>query len=132
MQNNPAGKTGLGLDSNLAGLLCYILTPCCLIGVILGLILFFTEKDNRFARFHALQSLLVAGVFIALGMVFTVLGRLLLAADEGIMFFGLLGVRLLIFLVFLAIWIYAGIQAYQNKWTKLPILGDLAEKWSNS
>lgn len=132
MQNNPGGKTGLGLESNLAGLLCYILTPCCLIGVILGLILFFMEKENRFVRFHALQSLLLAGVFIALGMVFGVLGRMLLVADEGLMFFGLMGVRLLIFVVFLGIWIFVGIQAYQNKWFKLPVIGDMAENWSNS
>lgn len=132
MQNNPGGgKTALGLESNLAALLCYILTPCCLIGVILGLLLFFMEKDNRFARFHALQSLLFAGVFIALGTVFGILGRVLLVADEGLMFFGLLGVRLIIFVIFLGIWVFAGIQAYQNKWFKLPIIGDMAEKWSN-
>ena len=126
------GKTGLGLDSNLAALLCYILTPCCFLGVILSLILFFTEKENRFVRFHAVQELLLFGVMIGIGIVFGIITRLLLISDMGILIWGVLGIRVIIGLIFLGVCIFAGIQAYQNKWFKFPIIGDLAEQWSNS
>jgi uncharacterized membrane protein len=133
MQNNPVGKTSfLGLDSNVAALLCYILTPCCLLGLILSLILFFTEKENRFVRFHAMQELLLVGIGFCFGVVFGILARLMIVSDAGILVLGLLGLRIIIGLIFLAIYVFAGIQAYQNKWFKLPIIGDMAEKWSNA
>jgi len=45
-------KTSLDLDENMAGLLCYIG------GWITGIIFLVLEKENKFVRFHALQSLL--------------------------------------------------------------------------
>ena len=48
MQNQ---KSAIGLDGNIASALGY---P---IGII-ALILIFMEKDNKFVRFHAIQSLL--------------------------------------------------------------------------
>jgi uncharacterized membrane protein len=133
MENNPVGKTSfMSLDSNLAAMLCYILTPCCLIGLILSLILYFTEKENRFVRFHAMQELLLVGIGFCVGVVFGVLFRVAGLADSGILALGLLGLRILIGLIFLGIYVFVGIQAYQNKWFKLPIIGDMAEKFSNA
>jgi len=45
-------KTSLDLDENMVGLLCYIG------GWITGIIFLVLEKENKFVRFHALQSLL--------------------------------------------------------------------------
>ena len=133
MQNNPVGKTSfLNLDSNVAALLCYILTPCCLLGLVLSLILYFTEKENRFVRFHAAQELLLVGIGFCVGVVFGVLFRVLAFTDEGFLALALLGLRIIIGLIFLGIYVFVGIQAYQNKWFKLPIIGDMAEKWSNA
>ncbi len=48
-------KTSSGMTQNLAGMLCY------LAGWITGLIFFLIEKENRFVRFHAMQSLITFG-----------------------------------------------------------------------
>ena len=52
MEGKDLGKTSVGLQANVAGLLCY------LVGWITGLIFFLIEKENKFVRFHALQSLI--------------------------------------------------------------------------
>ena len=48
-------KTSTGLDENIAGLLCYVL------GWISGLVFILIEKENKFVRFHAIQSIIVFG-----------------------------------------------------------------------
>jgi len=49
-------KTSTGLQENIAGLLCYVL------GWVTGIIFLFIEKENKFVRFHAVQSIVVFGV----------------------------------------------------------------------
>jgi uncharacterized membrane protein len=49
------GKTSTGMEQNLEGLLCYVL------GWLTGIIFLLLEKDNKFVRFHAIQSILVFG-----------------------------------------------------------------------
>src|SRR5659263_765145 len=44
-------KTSMGLDENIAGALCYFL------GFITGIVFLLTEKDNKFIKFHAIQSI---------------------------------------------------------------------------
>ncbi|MDY6911523.1 MAG: zinc-ribbon domain-containing protein, partial [Chloroflexota bacterium] len=51
-------KAGTGLDPKVAGLLCY------LFGWISGLIFFLIEKEDRFVRFHAMQSIALCVVLI--------------------------------------------------------------------
>ena len=57
------GKTSTGMEQNLAGLLCYVL------GWITGIIFLLLEKDNRFVRFHAIQSIVVFGAFTVLEII---------------------------------------------------------------
>ena len=52
------GQTNLGLAPNVAGLLCYV--PCC-IGFVFAIVAAIVEKQSRFVRFHAFQSLLLHG-----------------------------------------------------------------------
>src|ERR1700704_4596207 len=65
------GKSSIGLDGNLAAALGY---P---IGII-AIICLIMEKENRFVKFHALQSILlhvaIVVVGICLGIVFMVIG----------------------------------------------------------
>ena len=46
------GKSSTGLDENVAGLLCYVATW------ITGIIFFVIEKDSKFVKFHAMQSII--------------------------------------------------------------------------
>lgn len=104
-----------GLDSNIGGLLSYVL------GWITGLIFFLIEEKDEFVRFHAMQSLIVFGtitvVSIVLGILFMIpfLGPVLGA------FFWIATVVL---------WIILMVKAYQGERYKLPIAGNLAEKYS--
>src|SRR6202008_4933503 len=50
-------KSSTGLDANLAAMLCYA------IGWVTGLIFFVLEKDSRFVKYHAMQSIIVSLAF---------------------------------------------------------------------
>ena len=130
----PQSKTGTGLDANIAAAISYFW--------IIGVIFFFLEKDNRFIRLHAMQSILygvawsaIMIVLVILGMVFTFIGAAIAATAgdaAGALF------SILIWLVWLLIWlvpigllillILTAVKAYQGKWSKIPIIGNMAEK----
>ena len=127
----PGGKTSLGLDSNVGAMLCYIANFLCCLGVILSIVFLVTEKENRFVKFHALQALFLAAAQIVVGIIVSMLGLLLnFALDTaglGILsFFVILGLRLILLLIFVIVWLVAGIKAYGGQWYKLPLIGDLA------
>ena len=127
----PGGKTSLGLDSNVGAMLCYIANFLCCLGLVLAIVFLFTEKENRLVKFHAIQSLLLAGVQIGFGIVLSILG-LILGMVLGmihlgwIAFFLMWGLRLVLFAIFAGIWIMAGIKAYGGQEYKLPLIGDWA------
>lgn len=127
----PGGKTSLGLDSNVGAMLCYIANFLCCLGVILSIVFLVTEKENRFVKFHALQALFLVAAQIVVGIIVSMLGLLLnFALDTaglGILsFFVILGLRLILLLIFVIVWLVAGIKAYGGQWYKLPFIGDLA------
>ena len=128
MQNQ---KSAIGLDANIAALIGY---P---IGIV-ALVLIFIEKENKFVRFHALQSVLwsvgiVIGwiVILIVGMIFGFVGAMV-SSTLGFLVWLIFG---LIYLgLFIALFggiVFGAIKAYQGQMTKLPIVGSLAEKWSN-
>ncbi|RME53954.1 DUF4870 domain-containing protein [Candidatus Woesearchaeota archaeon] len=105
-------KTSLGIDENIEAVLAYLLA------FFTGIAFLLIEKENRFVRFHAMQSTITfAGLFV----LSFVLG-----------FIPLLGMLLSLLLTIFAIilWIICLIKAYQGERFKLPIAGDLAEKHS--
>jgi len=105
-------KTGMGLEQNVAGLLCYVL------GWVSGLVFFLLEKENKFVRFHAMQSIIVFGALTIIGFI---LGAI-----------PLLGwiIGRLVSILAAILWIVLMVKAYQNVWFKLPVAGDMAEKYS--
>ncbi len=82
---------------------------------------------NRTVRFHALQSLFLHGaiflVFVALQIVVALLA--VITHGLGILLIGFYPVLSFATLVLFLVMMY---QAFMNKRTKLPIVGDLAEK----
>src|SRR5216684_3619332 len=99
----PGGKTSLGLDSNVGAMLCYVANLICCVGVILSVVFLVTEKENRFVKFHAVQSLFTVGVAVVIGIVVTAIGtilRMALGSDIAFLsFFGILGLRAILFVV---------------------------------
>ncbi len=133
----PGGKTSfMGLDSNVGAMLCYIANFLCCLGVVLSIVFLFTEKENRFVKFHSVQVLFLAALQIAIGLVLGFLGLILNLAlntfDMGWMsWFMILGLRFILLIVFLIHWIIGGIKAYGGQWYKLPIIGEFAWKSIN-
>ena len=134
----PSGKTKvLGLDNNVAALLCYLPSCLCCINLISSILWIATEpKENRFLRFHSLQGLMLFVVVLIINIVGRVLGFGVAAtgrmAGGGL---GQLGASLAVTLVFLGIsilllivHIVGCVKAYQGQMWKLPIIGDIAEK----
>jgi uncharacterized membrane protein len=129
MQNMSGGKTALGLDTNVGALLCYL--PVCLISLIYSIIVLVTEKDNKFMRFHAFQSLIISVIYIVVVVVLQVIGTgIAVATDSAILgsLFALL--TLVVVVAFLAAMIYGCIKGYQGQKFKFPIVGNLAEGWA--
>jgi uncharacterized membrane protein len=133
----PGGKTSfMNLDSNVGAMLCYIANFLCCLGLVLAIVFLFTEKENRFVKFHAVQSLFLAALQIAVGIVIGILGLILSLALNAfdmswLAWILILGLRFILLLVFLALWIMGGIKAYGGQWYKLPIIGEFAWKTVN-
>ena len=103
-------KTALGIDENIEGLLCYLL------GFITGILFLILEKENKFVRFHAMQSTVTFVVLFVISMVLwsiPIIGWV---------------ISPLISLLSLILWILLMYKAYQGEIYKLPIAGDFAEK----
>ena len=128
---NPAGKTALGLDTNLGALICY-LNICLPFGLIYSIIVLVTDKVNKLVRFHAFQSLLLTGVAIVVMVILQVFVVATAVATQSGAMASLLGLLVwLVALGFLAAGIFAGVKGYGNQIFKLPVIGDMADKWSN-
>jgi uncharacterized membrane protein len=130
MQNMSGGKSALGLDGNVTALIGY------LIGII-AIVLIFIEKDNRFVRFHAIQSVVFhIGAFVLIFAVWIVGGIIAAVLGQISSIFSIIGI--LIYLLGMLLWlgwlggmIYGAIKAFQGQMFKYPIFGNLAEKWAN-
>jgi len=122
----PGGKTSLGLESNLGAMLCYVANFLCCLGVILSVVFLVTEKENRFVKFHALQSLFLWGVCVILLLAVQIISMILDVVSPFISFFVYFGLLFILLLIFVILWILAGIKAYGGQWYKLPGVGDIA------
>lgn len=116
MVRNAMDKTSLGMEQNYAGVLCYVL------GWISGLYFILKEKENKFVRFHALQSIVVFGAFTA---AFIVIRILMLIPHLNLI---LLIIAWLLWLFSVVLWVILMSYAYQERRYKLPWAGNFAEK----
>lgn len=102
-------KTSTPFEANVAAALSYLLV------FVTGIAFLVIEKDNRFVRFHAMQSTL------------TFLG--IVALDILLQIIPLIGALLVVFLVIPAsavVWLVLMYKAYQGEEFKLPIVGPFA------
>ena len=122
---NPNGPTSMGMDANVAAGLSYLFS------IIGGLIFYFGEKQNRFVRFHAMQSILFNAFWIVLFVVFfTVQSILYATVILAPLALVLTCLTFLLPLAILALWIVLMVYAFQGKYFKLPIIGDYAERYA--
>ena len=112
------------MQPNVAALLCYVL------GWITGLIFFLIEKENKFIRFHAAQSIVVFGALTILQIALGIFSGILVAIHLYVLLPIFTLLYPLIGLVGLVLWILLMVKAFQGEMFKLPIAGDMAEKMS--
>lgn len=98
-----------GLRPNVAGALCYVL------GWVSGLVFLLFGGDNRFVRFHALQSIFLFGGISVLGLLLGFLPTVGAALGSALSLIGLI------------CWVYLMVKAYQNERIELPVVGELAQ-----
>ena len=117
-------STGTGLTMNLAAALSYAL------GAITGILFLVLEpyKNDRFVRFHAIQSILYCIACVILGIVWnifwgtlaSIVGFWVLAVDVPL--------RLVVSLAIFVFWLYLMFQAYSQREYRIPWIGDIAAK----
>lgn len=92
-------------------------------GFITGIIILLVEKDDKYVRFHAMQSTVIFGGFFILNIIVS-------AIFGNLSFLGLIvkAVSTLITVASVVIWIVSMVKAYQGDVFKWPIAGDFAEK----
>ena len=109
---SPYERTSMGRRASAAGWLSY------LGGWVTGLIFLLLKREDRFVRFHAMQSLLFFGAMSLLTTVFSYIPLPGFIGDG-------LG-----FVSFIC-WIVLIVKAARGRYYKLPIIGEYAEKWAN-
>lgn len=145
MNESSTGKSSIGIEGNVAAALGYPIG-------LLALILLITEKENRFVRHHALQSLLWIALFLVvyfflfigsfiIGFILMFLGIVGSATSGSSAFamfplLSLLVIGVLFLTVILTVigfvggMIYSAVKAYRGETHLLPIVGKFAQKWA--
>ena len=115
-------KTALGLDENIAAMLCYLFGPFS------GIFFLIIERDNKFVRFHALQStlwftmlLIVWGI---IGVVINVLGWFPLVGSPLSSLVGTLR-WLSVGLIYIGSKIVLMVKSFGGATCKVPVIGDV-------
>lgn len=100
-------KEGTGLPKNTAAALCYLL------GWVTGIVFLLVEKEDKFVRFHAMQSVVTFGI-LTIASFLPLIGWIL---SPFIMIVGFI------------LWLALIIKAYQGEEFELPVVGKLARQW---
>jgi uncharacterized membrane protein len=106
--------TSTGLDENIAGMLAYIL------GWVSGIVFLILEPNNKYVRFHAIQSIIVFGIISLAIAIFSWIPVI------NVIIYSVGGVLMFVLWIILMVKASQG-QKYQVKWA-----GPLAEKWADS
>ena len=73
------------------------------------------EKDNKFDRFHSMQSIVI---FVSLAIALVVVGFLPVFGNS---------LSTLVYITTIGIWLLMMFQGFQNKWYKFQYAGEYAE-----
>lgn len=116
-----SGTTSTGLAPNIAGTLAYVLGP------ITGVIFLVLERENRFVRFHAAQSIVTGVLMIALSIGLSIVSTILAFVPV----LGWLAAILLSFVIgfgSFVLWLVLMWRAFQGDEWEVPVAGALARR----
>jgi len=123
----PGNQTNLGMAPNMAALLCWV--PCC-IGTIFSIVVAIVEKESKFVRFHAFQSLLFHGAVIVIYVALSVLSMALAVVHLGIVGLLIWVIEILVGVAYLGVSILMIIKANSGEEYELPTIGRMARNWA--
>lgn len=116
--------TRTGLDQNIAGALCYLLT------FITGILFYVIEDRNRFVRFHAAQSIVTFGGLFLFSIILGAVSTAVFPVPGiGPIVAALLGtISLFLIPVSVGLWIYLMYKAYNGVQYRLPFAAQYADR----
>lgn len=99
-------------ERNIVAAVCYI--P--LLAIVISIVILIVEKEDKFIRFHAMQSLMYSFLYY-----------LFVIFIGGMPYVGglVLGMA---FIISLGVWVFGIITAYSGRVFKLPVIGSYAER----
>ena len=113
-----------GLTMNMAAALSYAL------GAITGVLFLVLEpyKNNRFVRFHAIQSIILNVAIVALAIVWNIIVGILVSIGGFWVLTVALPLDWLFGLGVFSLWLFLMFQAYSEREFRIPWMGDIAAK----
>jgi uncharacterized membrane protein len=114
-----------GLTPQVAAALAYLAGPFS------GMLLLATERSNRFVRFHAWQAVLALGV-LGVAAVCSLLLAFALLIVSPMAFWAMLWLAALSGVAWVILWALCLLHAYKGRLWKLPLAGDLAERYAST
>ncbi|MEC0091525.1 DUF4870 domain-containing protein [Paenibacillus macquariensis] len=102
-------KSSSGLPEHIAAALCYLFS---FVG---GIVFLAVERRSQFVMFHALQSVIF---FCGMMIIHVIFG-----------FIPLIGplIASLLSILTLVMWVVLVVNAFQGRWFRIPLIGDIAE-----
>lgn len=121
--NAPPGRSTSGLEPNIAAVLSYLI----MIPPITPVIMLMVEKEDRFVRYHAIQSLIfgLASLIAIFGLEMIAQGLGQIARPIELMLNALI---LLAGGGVFSLWLLLLVRAYQGQSIKIPLIGDEAAR----
>ncbi len=111
---NQSSSTGTGLDPKVSALLAYLLGP-------VGGIVFYAISKDSYVKFHSMQSILL---WVATVIFYAVIWGITIPFSSLWFFSWILE------LAVAAVWILMMVKAYSGEKYKLPLIGDMAERYA--
>jgi uncharacterized membrane protein len=118
-------RTATGLAPNVIAALAY------LAWWVTGVAVLVVEREHPFVRFHAWQSIIGLGALWALGVACYFAAFLVLSRSAA-GFTAMLWIAVLIWLTGIVAWIVCLLKAWNGQSWKLPVLGDVAERYAKT
>ncbi len=106
-----AKSTTSKADSNLHGALAYLLGP------LTGVIFLLLDKEDKFVKYHSMQSIIF---FVGMYVLYFIAG-ILSIIGIGLLLLPLLG------LVTFLVWLFSMYKAYNGEMHELPVVGKFAK-----
>jgi uncharacterized membrane protein len=119
----PPPAASVGLQTNAAGALCYLL------GLVTGIIFLVLEPYNKNpeVRFHAFQS-----IFLNVAMIVYFIGTGILTMMLHFVALIFIPINMLVSLGFFCLWLFMMWKTYNNSRVELPIIGAMARQQAGS